>query len=178
MATGAQQCIKGKVPEEDKTVLPGRPQGSHHLPWDIFSIPTKTVRVPEAGGWGGEFVSAKTAGGGFWHGVTTNATAKNRNVRRSCVAGRQPSGSRNAVPTLKDAGNMPRQNGSDGSGRHLSATCRRKAKPQPLSAPSLRVVTQQKDIPKSFVIAPDAMSPSGSLVVRLPRTAATTAVRP
>jgi len=122
MATEAQQCIKGKGPEEDKTILPGRPQGSHHLPWDTFSISMKTVRVPEAGDWGGELVSAKTAGGGFWHGVTTNATAKNRNVRRSCIAGRQPSGSRNAVLALKDAGNMRRQSGSDGSGRPLGRT--------------------------------------------------------
>ena len=32
---------QGQGPEEDKVILPGRPQGSHHLPWDEFSIPTK-----------------------------------------------------------------------------------------------------------------------------------------
>ena len=87
---GEGQCIKGRVPEEDKTILPGRPQGSHHLPWDKFSIPTKAVRVPEAGGWGGELVSAKAAGGDFRRGGTTNATAENLNVWKSCsLAGSQ-----------------------------------------------------------------------------------------
>ena len=68
------------MPEEDKAILPGRPQGSHHLPWDKFSIPTKAVRVPGGGGWDGEFVSAKIAGGDFRLGVTTNATAASGTV--------------------------------------------------------------------------------------------------
>jgi len=68
------------VPEEDKAILPGRPQGSHHLPWDKFSIATKAVGVPGGGDWDGEFVFAKTAGGDFRLGATTNATAESRNV--------------------------------------------------------------------------------------------------
>ena len=77
---GEGQCIKGRVPEEDNVILPGRPQGSHHLPWDKFSIPTKTVGVPEVGGWGGELVSTKAADGDFRHGGTTNAIAENPNA--------------------------------------------------------------------------------------------------
>jgi hypothetical protein len=125
MATGWKQCMKGKVPEEDKAILPGRPQGSRYLPWDTFSISTKVTRPPEGGGWGGEIVSAKTAGGGFRQGVPTNATAEKQIVRMSCIAGRQPSGSRNAAPTLKDADSMPRRSGSDGSGKHRRSPDRR-----------------------------------------------------
>jgi len=79
-AGGEGQWIKGRVPEEDKAILPGRPQGSHHLPWDKFSIATKAVGVPGGGDWDGEFVFAKTAGGDFRLGATTNATAESRNV--------------------------------------------------------------------------------------------------
>jgi len=61
-------------------LLPGRPQGSHHLPWDMFSIPTKAVRLPEADGWGGEFVFAKAAGRGSKRSGLTNAIAENLNA--------------------------------------------------------------------------------------------------
>lgn len=174
---GERQWIKGKVPEEE-AILPGRPQGSRNLPWDKFSIPTKTVRVPGVGDWGGELVSAKAAGTGFRHDATTKTIAGNLNVRRSCIAGRQPSGSGNVAPALKDAGSMPRRSGSDGSGRAWGRTCRRKAKPQRPPPPSLRVVTQQKNIPRFFAIVPAAMSRCGNPRVRPPRTVATTAVRP
>ncbi len=80
LASGEGQWIEGRVPEEDNVILPGRPQGSHHLPWDKFSIPTKAVLMPGGGDWDGEFVFAKIAGGDFRLGATTNATAKNRNV--------------------------------------------------------------------------------------------------
>jgi hypothetical protein len=80
MATREGQCIRGRVPEEDEIHPPRAAPGSYHLPWDKFSIPTKAVHVPEVGGWDGELVSAKTAGGGFEHDVTTNATAESQNV--------------------------------------------------------------------------------------------------
>jgi hypothetical protein len=166
------------VPEEDKAILPGRPQGSHHLPWNKFSIPKKAVHLPEAGGGGGELVSAKVARGDFRRGGTTNATAENLNAWKRYIAGRQPSGSRNAVLGLKDAGNMPRQNGSGGGGRPLERTCRRKAKSQRPLPPSLRVVTQQKNIRKCFASGQVVTSPCENLPVRLPRTVATNAVRP
>ena len=176
---GVGQYIKGRVPEEDKTILPGRPQGSHHLPWDKFSIATKTVGVPEVGGWGGELVSTKVADEDFRHGGTTIATAGNLNVSRSCAAGRQPSGNRNAVLALKDASNMPRRSASDGNGKHLSATCRRKATSRRPTAPASPARGHAaKGILKSFAIVPAAMSRYGNLHVRPPRTVTTPAVRP
>jgi len=135
------------------------------------------VRVPGAGGWGGDLVSAKAAGDRFRRDVTTNAIAENLNAWKRCIAGRQPSGSRSAAPARQDAGNMPRQNGSDGSRRSLGRTCRRKAKPQRPLPPGLRVVTQQKNILKFFAIGQDVTSPCENLPARLPRTAATTAAQ-
>jgi len=134
--------------------------------------------VPEVGGWDGELVFAKAAGGGFRRGGTTNAIAETLNARRNCIAGRQPSGSRDVEPPLKDAGNTPRQNGSGESGMPLGRTCRRKAKPQQPSPPSLRVVTQQENILRFFVIGPDATKRCEGLPVRPPRTAVTIAARP
>jgi hypothetical protein len=72
--------MKGRVPEEDKGHPPRASPGSHHLPWDTFSIPTKELRLPEGGAPDGEFVSAKTAGGDFRLDLTTNVTAKSRIV--------------------------------------------------------------------------------------------------
>ena len=68
------------MPEEDKAILPGRPQGSHHLPWDKFSIPKKAGDVPGVGDWDGERVFAKAVGGDFRPGGTTNAIAENPNA--------------------------------------------------------------------------------------------------
>jgi hypothetical protein len=168
---------QGQGPEEDKVILPGRPQGSHHLPWDEFNIPKKAGCVPGAGGLDGERVFVKAAGGGFRRGDTTNATVGNLNAWMRCIAGRQPSGSRNAVLDLKDAGDMPRRNGSDGGRRPRGRTCRREAKPQRPRPPGLRVVTQQKNIPKFFAIGQDVTSRCENLRVRPPRTVATSAVR-
>ena len=79
---------------------------------------------------------------------------------------------------LKDAGNMPRRNASDASGRHPQPNVPQEGQaPRPLP-PSLRVVTQQKNIPKFFAIGRDVTSPCGNLRVRLPRTVATPAARP
>ena len=60
----------------------------------------------------------------------------------------------NVGPLLKDAGNTPRQNGSGESGMPLGRTCRRKAKPQQPSPPSLRVVTQARKHPEVFCDRP------------------------
>ena len=43
------QWIKGRVPEEDKTDPPRAAPGSHHLPWDRFSIPSESVCPPGGG---------------------------------------------------------------------------------------------------------------------------------
>ena len=94
---GEGQWSQGKVPEEDKTDPPRAAQGSHHLPWDRVSIPTKAVCLPGAGGWDGGLVFARVAGGGFRHGVTTSATVESLNVCRNCGVGRRPSGSTSAV---------------------------------------------------------------------------------
>jgi hypothetical protein len=177
MARDRDNELRARLPEEDKADPPRAAPGSHCLPWDRFSIPTKAVCPPGAGGWDGELVCAKVVGGDSRRGGITNATAKNRNAGRSCVAGRQPSGSRNVALALKDAGNMPRRNGSDGDGRPLGRTCRRKAKPPRPLPPRLRVVTQQKNIPKFFAIGQDVTNRCENLRVRRPRTVTTTAVR-
>ena len=168
---------QGKVPEEDKADPPRAAQGSHYLPWDRFSIPTKAVCLPGAGGWDGGLVCAKVAGGGFRPGVTTNATVESLNVWQNCGVGRRPSGSISVARVLKDASSTPRRNGSVASARPPRPRYRRKGNVR--QAPlRLRVVTQQKIIPKFFALGRDAISPYVNLRVRPPRTVATTVVRP
>jgi len=87
------------------------------------------VRVPGVGGWDGEFVFARAAGGGFKQDVTTNAIAKSRNVRRRCIAGMPPSGSRDVERTRKDAGSMPKRNDSGANARRPKPMCRREGNP-------------------------------------------------
>jgi len=72
---------------------------------------------------------------------------------------------------------MPRRNASDASGRHPKVNRRRKAKSR-RPPTSLRVVTQQENILRFFVIGPDATKGCESLPVRPPRTVATIAVQP
>ena len=179
MASEEGQCIKGRVPEEDEVHPPRAAPGSRHLPWDMRSIPRKQACPPGVGGWDGESVSARAAGGDFRHGGITNATAKSRNVWGRCVAGRQPSGSGNAGPILGDASGMPRRNASDGSGRHFRSMERREAMPRRPKAPATRSRGHAAEgIPRFFVIVPVVMSPRENLLGWSLRTVATPAVWP
>lgn len=171
------QWSKGRVPEEDKRDPPRAAPGSRHLPWDRFSIPSKAACPPGADGWGGERVFAKAAGGDFRPGGRTNAIVKTPNAGRRCAAGRRPSVNRNAVPMPKDADSMPRRNGSGASGRPTRARRRKRVRLwRPLPAP-LRVVTQQKNIPRFFATAPAVMKRCGNRQARPLRTVAMPAAR-
>jgi len=165
------------MPEEDRTDPPRAAQGSRNLPWDRSSIPNKAVCLVGAGGWGGEGVFAKAAGGHSRPGGRTSAIAKIPNAGRSCAAGRRPSVNRDAALMLKGAGSMPRRNGSDASGRPARPRRPRGGPPWRPGPPRLRVVTQQRNIPSLFATAPAVMKPCGNLPLRPLRTAAMPAAR-
>ena len=176
---GKGEWIKGRVPEEDRRDPPRAAPGSHNLPWDTSSIATKTACPPGPGGWDGERVSAKAAGGDSRPGGRTNATAESQNVRSNCAGGRRPSVSRSAVPALKDVDSTRRRNASDANGRRTKAARWSKAKPRRPSPPaSPRVVTQQRGILKFFAIVPVVMSRCEIRLVWPPAIAVTPAVRP
>lgn len=185
------KSIQGRVPEEGKSHPPRAAPGSHHLPWDSYSISATRVRLPDPathgarGGWDGEFAFARDAGGGFRHGGITNATARTRNAGGRCVAGRRPNGSGNAGPIPWDADGTPRRNASGGRGP-CCARCaqpglarRTDAKPRLPTLPRTPARGHAaKGCPRFFATAPAVMSHRGILPGWRLRTVATAAVRP
>jgi len=149
--------------------------GSHNLPWDSCSISATRARLPEGGGWDGEFAFVRDADGGFRHGGITNATAKSRNAGGRCVAGRRPSGSGNAGPSPRDGSVTPRRNAGGGKRRRPGLTCRMDAKPLWPTTPARGHAA--KGCRRFFVTVPAATSRRGILLGWRLRTVATAAVR-
>jgi len=153
--------------------------GSHNLPWDSCSISATRARLPEGGGWDGEFAFVRDADGGFRHGGITNATAKSRNAGGRCVAGRRPSGSGNAGPSPRDGSVTPRRNAGGGKRRRPGLTCRMDAKPLRPTPPRTPARGHAaKGCPRFFVTDRVVMSHLGILPGWRLRTVATAAVRP
>ena len=87
-----------EVPEEDGPILPGRPQGSHHLPWDNGSIPRNGhARQGPAAGMAG-LPAQGMRDGGIGPASGTNGTVEPPSVCGWCIAGRPRSGNENAGP--------------------------------------------------------------------------------
>ena len=77
----------------------------------------------------------------------------------SCVVGRRPSGSRNAVLALKDASSMPRRNGSGGSGRPPERTCRQEGQAAATAAAEPARGHAAKKHPQVFCDRPGCYEP-------------------
>jgi hypothetical protein len=90
--------------------------GSKHLPWDTFRIPPDAVRPPGAGGWDGEFASARGAVGGIGPCNGTSVTAGSPIACDWCAGGRRRSGNGSVGHRRKVAGGTPRRSGHGGSG--------------------------------------------------------------
>ncbi len=90
--------------------------GSKHLPWDTFRIPPDAARPPGAGGWDGEFASARGVVGGIGPGNGTSATAGSPIACDWCADGRRRSGNGNGGRRPRSDGGTPRRSGHGGSG--------------------------------------------------------------
>jgi len=118
------QASAGKCPRRTKGVLPGRPQGSGNLPWDVARIAAKRVRPPGAGGWDGVFAYARDVGGGIGPANGTSGIVKIPSAWSWCVAGRRRSGNGNVGRHLRGVRSTRRRNVSDASVARAGASCR------------------------------------------------------
>lgn len=109
------QAPVGKCPRRTMGVLPGRPQGSGNLPWDVARIAAKRGRPPEGGGWDGGFACARDVGGGIRPGSGTSGTAKTPSVCGWCVVGRRRSGNGSVGRRRRRVRGTPRRSVPDGS---------------------------------------------------------------
>jgi hypothetical protein len=169
-----------EFPRRMEPILPGRPQGSVNLPWDVARIATRGADRPAVGGWDGGFACARGVGRGIRRGSGTSGTAETRSVCGWYIAGKGRSGSGSVGRRPRGARSTRRRSASGGSEHRARA--RRVATAIPWRPRRLRWRARGHAAKPHFqtgcATGLAVTSPRGTLVDRRRRIAATPAARP